>query len=137
MNEKQDLINGIRIVLNFYQALSSNEPYYNPEYKGNGDKYYVYLRLERAVIDQAHGERATSGRYAIWTREIRLLIKKALEELEYDKLDETKEKLILALNALGAFEDIMTVFDVETFSHNNLDKKIIFEGYSKYLARKK
>lgn len=57
-------------------------------------------------------------------------------DLESDNSKEVKEKLILALNTLGAHEDIKNVFSSKYFSHSEDDKKIIFDGYSKYLKQK-
>lgn len=89
------------------------------------------LRLERAVIDQVHGERATTGKYAIWSRDIRFLIKTAIEDLDNKDEDLAKEKLIRVLNSLGAFEDIMAVFDDIKFPEHT-DKPWIFDGYNKH-----
>lgn len=135
MEEKGKLIDDIRSVLDFYGDLPYDELYYNPKYEGEDDQKYLYLRLERAVIDQAHKERATSGRYAIWSRDVRFLIKSAIEDLDSKEIETVKEKLIRVLNSLGAFEDIMTVFDSVAYPEN-VDKLRMFEGYKKYKDRK-
>ena len=131
MEEKRNLIDDIRTVLNFYESLPSNGLYHNPKHEWDDDPKYLYSRLERAVIAQAHGERATSGRYLIWSRDIRFLIKTAIEDLENKDVEIAKEELIRILNSLGAFEDIMAIFDgVEIPMYTDIPR--IFDGYKKY-----
>lgn len=60
----------------------------------------------------------------------------ALRDLENHNSKEVKEKLILALNALGAYEGIKKIFSSRYFNHSNEDKEIIFDGYLKYFIQK-
>lgn len=60
----------------------------------------------------------------------------ALEDLESGDYEGVREKFILVLNSLGAYEDIKTVFDAIHFSRDGLDKELMFEAYLRYFMAK-
>lgn len=126
------LVDEIRQVLEFYENLRDDELYWGKRRRQYNDKTHLYLRLERAVFNQISDGPATDGRYAIWVNDIRELIMLASEELESGNYEGAREKLILAFNSLGAYEDIKTVFDAIYFSHDELDKELMFEAYLRY-----
>lgn len=134
----RELIDEIRQILGFYESLKNDEPYWKQGRERYNDKNHLYSRLERAVFDQIDNSPATDGRYAIWVNDIRELIILALEDLESGDYEGVREKFILVLNSLGAYEDIKTVFDAIHFSRDGLDKELMFEAYLRYfMARAK
>lgn len=132
----RELVDEIRQVLGFYESLKNDEPYWKQGRERYNDKNHLYSRLERAVFDQIDNSPATDGRYAIWVNDIRELIILALEDLESGDYEGVREKFILVLNSLGAYEDIKTVFDAIHFSRDGLDKELMFEAYLRYFMAK-
>ncbi len=135
MSDISKITDDLRTVLDFYQKLNSQQLYYKPIFLNGNSEKYVFLRLERATFDLRDGEKATLSRYAIWAEDIRFFINNAIEELENNNIEAAKEKLILSLNALGAFVDIMSVFDAEFFKPECDERSHILDDYSKFLGR--
>lgn len=135
-NPESKLVNEIRQVLEFYESLRDGELYWRQGRNPYIDKNHLYSRLERAVFSQISDGEARDGRYAIWINDIRELIMMALEDIESDNSKEAREKLILALNGLGAYEDIKTVFASRYFSHNEQDKELIFQAYLRHFIQR-
>lgn len=54
---------------------------------------------------------AHCSRYAIWAADVREIINVAIKDIDNNEIDSAKGKLILALNAMGAYIDIQSLFD--------------------------
>ena len=130
---KEYLTANLRAVLEFYEKLADKTAYYKPLFYNDDTEDCIFQRLERAAFDQRDSnEVATFSRYAIWAEDVRFLIHGALKEIENDDVKVAKQKLTLALNAMGAFVDIMAVFDAQPGKMAFNDIKQILEGYSEF-----
>lgn len=131
----QDITTNLRAVLSFYKKLADKTPYYNPIYYNSNSEDNVFMRLERAAFDQRDcNDVATFSRYAIWAEDIRFLIYSSLKELENGDEIDIRKKLTLALNSIGAFVDIMAMFDAQPGKMAFNDPEKIIEGYLEFDA---
>ncbi|UPU37811.1 hypothetical protein M1B72_08920 [Geomonas paludis] len=77
-----------------------------------GGLEFLFLRLERAALNQACDGDATFSRYAIWANTLRDTIIFSIQELGEDAVNrEAIKSLVQVANALSAFSDIQGIFD--------------------------
>ncbi|GFO63654.1 hypothetical protein [Geomonas paludis] len=72
----------------------------------------LYMRLERAALNQVCDGDATFSRYAIWANTLRDTIISCIRELGEDAANlEAIKILVQVANALSAFSDIQGLFE--------------------------
>jgi hypothetical protein len=122
----------------FYRSLNKDKYYCNLKHFNGNTNDYIYSRLERAAFDQRDENNvATFSRYAIWADDIRYLLMETMKALETQDLSTAKSELTLALNALGAFVDIQTMFHSLRNKMQFIDPKSILAEYKDFIEQNK
>jgi len=112
MRMEENFIDYVRIILNFYSSLGKEKVFNDNRYCNGNSDAMVYSRLERVAFNQLDDNAsATYSRYAIWAADVREIINEVIKSIDNNELDDAKGKMILALNAMGAYIDIQSLFD--------------------------
>ncbi|MGE5629460.1 MAG: hypothetical protein ACM3TR_00010 [Caulobacteraceae bacterium] len=132
-----ELTDNIRAVLKFYSSLGKKEAFCKLKHYNGNTEEYIYARLERAAFDQRDGNNiATFSRYAIWADDVRYLIKNAIEAIRCKDAIKATEELTLALNAMGAFVDIQSMFDAQSGRMQFEKPEVILKEYDEFNGNK-
>jgi|GEM_PF-982020 len=134
---RDEMNSNVRDVLDFYSHLSDNEIVCIPRFlEENNSKEMVYLRLERAAIDNCEPSCcATYSRYAIWSESIRFIIMQAKIELQNGNIENANNFLNIAGNSIGAYIDIQTMLDSGLDGTQFKKPKDVKKSYLRYLKK--
>lgn len=130
---REDLTINIRKILDFYSSLGKEQIFNDNRHCNGNCDVMVYDRLERAAFNQADNNApATCSRYAIWAADVREIINDAIKDLDNNNIEFAKGKMVLALNAIGAYIDVQSLFDSQPGGMEFDSSEDIIKKYSTF-----
>jgi hypothetical protein len=110
--KKTNIPEAIRKVIDFYALVGEEKVFENDRFFEDSSKEMLYPRLNRAAYNQVDEKSiATLSRYAIWAATVRAILIDSLNDMQNDELESAKKRIVLSINALGAFVDIQAIFE--------------------------